>query len=168
MFGKPSSPTKGSDAATPRNATTTLCPLIKKLLRIRLIEGKSKKSKILDNHAYELIIDGLSYKGTTDKFGILEQDVAETAQSATLNFDDISIDLILEKEFPTEKTIRGIQARLNNLGYNCGDVDGKAGKATKASIRAFQKDHPPLDPNSTPSGASDPKTQNKLASEHGC
>jgi hypothetical protein len=36
-------------------------------------------------------------------------------------------------------TMEGIQARLNNLGYNCGPVDGRLGKSTVQQIRRFQK-----------------------------
>jgi peptidoglycan hydrolase-like protein with peptidoglycan-binding domain len=35
----------------------------------------------------------------------------------------------------------GIQARLNNLGYEAGLVDGNAGDATAAAIRRFEKDN---------------------------
>ena len=38
-------------------------------------------------------------------------------------------------------SVRALQERLNELGYNCGDVDGKFGKKTDEAVRKFQKDH---------------------------
>lgn len=39
-----------------------------------------------------------------------------------------------------KETNKAIQSRLNELGYNCGEVDGSIGPKTKAAIKAFQKD----------------------------
>lgn len=37
-------------------------------------------------------------------------------------------------------TVRWIQARLNELGYDAGPVDGKPGPATRRAIEAYQQD----------------------------
>jgi peptidoglycan hydrolase-like protein with peptidoglycan-binding domain len=34
-----------------------------------------------------------------------------------------------------------VQARLNNLGYDCGKVDAVIGKKTKTAIHAFKKNN---------------------------
>jgi hypothetical protein len=60
-------------------------------------------------------------------------------------------------------TAAGIQARLNNLGYDSGEVDGVIGPRTKSAIRAFQKDE-----SLTVDGIAGPHTQAKLQSVHGC
>jgi N-acetylmuramoyl-L-alanine amidase len=57
--------------------------------------------------------------------------------------------------------LSGVQARLNNLGYDCGRVDGVSGPRTQAAIRTFQKDHG-LEVNGIPG----PKTQAALKGEH--
>jgi hypothetical protein len=159
---KPSSPTKGSSAKTPCNSAVTPCPLDqKRTLRIRLMEGKSK---ILSNHAYELTIGGTTCSGVTDGSGFMEQEIAEGIQSATLKFDELIIDLMIHKDFFPVTATRGIQARLNNLGYEPGKVDGELGKHTKAAIKAFQRDNTGL----TEDGIAGPQTQHKLVLEHGC
>ncbi len=38
-------------------------------------------------------------------------------------------------------TIEGLQDRLNNLGYSCGDEYGNIGESTKEAIREFQNEH---------------------------
>lgn len=58
----------------------------------------------------------------------------------------------------------GVQARLNNLGYDSGPVDGIQGPITRTAIKAFQRDHPPL----AVDGVCGPKTRAVLLSEHGC
>ena len=37
--------------------------------------------------------------------------------------------------------IKAVQQALNEAGYNCGTVDGLAGRKTKEAIKAFEKDH---------------------------
>lgn len=39
-----------------------------------------------------------------------------------------------------KESIKAIQSKLNELGYNCGEVDGSIGPKTRAAIKAFQKD----------------------------
>ncbi len=41
----------------------------------------------------------------------------------------------------SKTTIKEVQKRLNNLGYDCGKADGIIGKKTKAAIKAFEKDN---------------------------
>ena len=60
------------------------------------------------------------------------------------------------------ETPSGIQARLNNLGFDCGEVDGIIGKRTKAAIEEFQG-WAGLDVD----GVAGPVTQSKLKSVHG-
>jgi LysM repeat protein len=60
-------------------------------------------------------------------------------------------------------TISGIQARLNNLGFNCGPADGKSGPRTRAAIKLFQSEHG-IDADGEPNGA----TQSKLSEVYGC
>jgi N-acetylmuramoyl-L-alanine amidase len=109
--------------------------------------------------------------GSTAKNGLIEQVVPAQLTQATL---DVSF------QRPGGQCIRrcwilklghlddiaeptGIQARLNNLGFDCGTVDGIIGPRTESAIRHFQKWaglH--ID------GIAGPKTQAKLKSVHGC
>ncbi|HEY1219478.1 MAG TPA: peptidoglycan-binding domain-containing protein [Bryobacteraceae bacterium] len=60
------------------------------------------------------------------------------------------------------ESVTGVQARLNNLGYYCGQVDGIAGQLTRAAVREFQADH-----NLSATGKINEETRNALSGEHG-
>jgi len=55
-------------------------------------------------------------------------------------------------------SVRDVQVKLNQLGYNVGAPDGQLGRATVAGIRAFQRDR-----RLTISGQLDQATMNELA-----
>lgn len=59
----------------------------------------------------------------------------------------------------------GVQARLRNLGFDCGDVDGDLGPDTTAALKRFQSKVMKQD---SPSGEADANTCGKLREEHGC
>jgi His-Xaa-Ser repeat protein HxsA len=45
------------------------------------------------------------------------------------------------KSSVSAKTIKKVQKALNELEYDCGEVDGKCGKKTKSALKKFQKDN---------------------------
>lgn len=60
-------------------------------------------------------------------------------------------------------TVSGVQARLNNLGYDAGLVDGVTGPRTRGAVALFQREHGLF-----VDGIAGPRTQAKLAEIHGC
>ena len=58
-------------------------------------------------------------------------------------------------------TVAGLQARLNNLGFNAGPVDGIMGRKTRAATRKFQSLHKLM-----VDGICGPQTQQKLTEIH--
>lgn len=95
--------------------------------------------------AYRLKIGKRTYEGRTDAEGRVEVFVAPSARVGLLKLDvDIpgyeskpEWRLRIGTLYPLE-TIKGIQQRLNNLGYDCGEEDGDFGDRTKRALRAFQ------------------------------
>jgi Putative peptidoglycan binding domain/LysM domain len=95
------------------------------------------------NEAYELEIDGKKSSGNTDDQGMVKFRIPPNAQSGTLTIGaelrKRTYSLNLGSLNPIADTT-GIQARLNNLGYWCGDVTGELNDATVAALKAFQSD----------------------------
>jgi hypothetical protein len=122
----------------------------------------------LANAPYELIVEGSRYEGTTDGDGKLEQPLPMDAEVGTLRVGGQLWPLKIGHLNPLEDTpdegVSGIQARLRNLGYDPGPVDHVLGPRTRAAIRAFQRDNPPLEVD----GICGPKTRAKLIERHGC
>jgi hypothetical protein len=58
--------------------------------------------------------------------------------------------------------IRGVQQRLNNLGFRCGEPDGSLNDPTRAAIRSYQRSH-----GLEVSGEVDAATTDSLRRNHG-
>lgn len=96
---------------------------------------------------YTLTVDGRPpVEGVTDGSGLLEQPVPVDAKSAELRFQSgtdpksgfLTWVLQLGSLDPFDK-VSGVQARLNNLGFFCGKVDGIVGPRTEKALRSFQE-----------------------------
>lgn len=92
------------------------------------------------NQNYRLVVDGKTLEGTTDSEGILEAYIPAEAQEGELVIgeDDYTILISFGTMGPIEEIV-GIQKRLNNLGYDCGEPDGELNDATRAALRKFQQ-----------------------------
>jgi hypothetical protein len=125
----------------------------------------------LANKPYVLIIDAERIRGRTSAIGLVSTHVPLHSASAILQVwmndedagnPDLGRDFVLSIGGldPVLETT-GVQARLNNLGYPCGPVDGVHGDATAAAVREFQVD------NGLPAtGELDGATRSKLEELH--
>ena len=134
------------------------------ILRVRLqfFDGEPRADE-----SYRLIVDGGTvHTGVTDTEGTIECPIPPNAHKAKLSFDSDSemdnysfalgyIDPITE--------ICGVQSRLNNLGYDCGSIDGALGPQTKKELKDFQTKH-----RLSITGQADEETQERLKDEYGC
>jgi hypothetical protein len=71
-----------------------------------------------------------------------------------------------EPEDPSDRTriiVKGVQARLNNMGFHCGRVDGVIGPRTRAAIARFQREKMGRD---EPTGKLDGETRKRLKDKH--
>jgi N-acetylmuramoyl-L-alanine amidase len=101
----------------------------------------------IGNKRYKLEVGGESFEDTTGGDGLVEQMVSASATEGKLTIwlDDEKTRAIM---WPLEignldphEEISGVQARLNNLGFNSGPVDGINGKLTKAAVKDFNAKH---------------------------
>ena len=141
-------------------------------LKLRLVL-EDMYEKPMDNAECELNIDGQMLKLRTDGTGKIELDIQPETQTTTLTIKDprtprsgVAIPIRIGHMDPVDKE-SGQHARLNNLGYFAGPVDGKTEKENHAlflsAVEEFQCDHAlGVD------GKCGPATQAKLKQVHGC
>jgi hypothetical protein len=129
-----------------------------------------EKGKPYSGNKYKLTIGYKTYEGTTGSDGLIEQKVEADEEQGELTVWWSGDSQILTCSWtlnighldPVEEAT-GVQARLNNLGFDCGAVDGIVGPETEAAVRAFQEEH-----SLKVDGIPGPKTQAKLKAVHGC
>jgi len=107
------------------------------------------------------------FSGKTDGDGKIQILVRPNAKRGKLCFD---VDGDKPEEYDLEigalvpiSEIEGVQERLNNLGFDCGDVDGIFDTETEQALRVFQAAY-----DLSPTGAIDDETLAKLEEIHGC
>ncbi|MEO8380912.1 MAG: peptidoglycan-binding protein [Acidobacteriota bacterium] len=103
---------------------------------------KDSDGTALAGKAFQLTVGGKSFAGTVAADGVLEQAVPIDVTSGSLKVWITDAEL---EEWQLKigwmdpiSTITGVQARLNNLGFDCGDADGVLDDATTWAIKAFQ------------------------------
>jgi hypothetical protein len=137
---------------------------------------KDDDSKPYANLPYTLTVPGEPQPRTdnTDANGMVEQMIPVTATSVDLVVPSVglgwklligALDPVHDEDGTTTAIIKGVQGRLQNLGYKCGSIDGLLGPKTRAALQEFQRDVLKLE---EPSGEPDLDTRNALKQEHGC
>jgi N-acetylmuramoyl-L-alanine amidase len=134
--------------------------------RVRLTL-QDEAGRPLASASYRLAVGRTSFEGTTSPAGVLEHDVDADATEASLHLGPVVRRLAIGHLNPVRQTddggVSGVQARLANLGYGPGRVDGALGPRTAAAIRAFQEAH-----GLEPTGTIDEALLDRLESSHGC
>jgi hypothetical protein len=106
------------------------------MLKICLLNnGQPRK-----NLSWKANIDGNWQEGNTDSDGNLEIKLEPGCESGLLRLEDGTEYQLQLRELDPVDTVSGVQGRLNNLGYDCGPVDGKQNEPTTEAIKAFQGD----------------------------
>jgi putative peptidoglycan binding protein len=134
-----------------------------KMLRVVLLDSDGNPRKSLP---YRVNVKGGRAKtGTTGSDGVVQVSILPNAREA---------ELVVESDLGVERyelhlgtidpatTLSGMQARLNNIGYYCGEVDGLLGPKTAGALARFQKVQ-----NLAVSGEVDDDTRNALVKQHG-
>jgi len=89
---------------------------------------------------YELTVDGRIYQGQTDKSGTLEEYLPPDVREGELVIGEDRARLVIRFGYldPIDE-ISGMQKRLNNLGFDCGDNFGEINSQTADALRTFQR-----------------------------
>jgi hypothetical protein len=116
-----------------------------------------------------LLVEDQLFQLTSDAKGKIEKEIPLDAKQGTLvirgdqtPFRDEIIPIKIGDLDPVDQ-ITGQVARLNNLGYFAGELDGSDADAFESAVEEFQCDH-----GLTIDGDCGPKTQAKLKEVHGC
>jgi N-acetylmuramoyl-L-alanine amidase len=142
--------------------------ILKKYLRIEMSDPEKNR---LSERPYELRVgrgngEPLVLEGVLDRNGQLHEEIPVDAKQGTLKVGlenrTVELDLLIDYLDPVSE-ISGIQARLKNLAFDCGPVDGVLGPKTRAALRCFQEAE-----GLSVTGEPDEPTGNALCKEHGC
>lgn len=103
---------------------------------------KDAAGEALSGKKYELAVAGTTVSGKLPADGVVEQAVPVDATEGTLTvwMDETATqvwDLKIGFMDPAGE-VSGVQARLNNLGFDCGEPDGVLDDDVKSAVRAFQ------------------------------
>lgn len=109
-------------------------------IRLRFGDGRPRP-----NTKFILVVEGTTTNGTSDGDGFIRQTIPCNARQGTLTIPstdpeepDETFTLQLGELAPHDD-IKGIQARLCNLGVTDIEVDGQLSPKTKAAIEALQR-----------------------------
>lgn len=107
-------------------------------LRLRLLDD----GKPITNTRYRIKAGDKTINGTTNAKGELMELIEPSITEATLKvFGRADAFKLLIGYLEPVDTTSGIQARLENLGFPAGGVDGDWGRATRESMQEFQAKH---------------------------
>ena len=114
---------------------------------------------------YVISFDGGERSGTTDDGGVLREGLPEAIEEATLSVAGQTLTLLLDTLDPLEDEsgVEAAQARLQNLGYELGNVDGDLAEKTRGALETFQADQ-----GIGVTGVLDGPTRERLTLAHGC
>jgi hypothetical protein len=140
-------------------------PGAQRFLRIVVedLDGKKLASK-----PYELEIEGVVVKGVTGADGLIQKPIPVDAENGSLTVGHYTWALSIAHLNPltdvSDNGVSGIQARLRNMGYDPGPIDGIMGPLTESAITEFQADNPPLKVD----GICGAHTRARLVEAYGC
>jgi N-acetylmuramoyl-L-alanine amidase len=126
-----------------------------------MIVLRDARNQPIANTSYKLNIGGKIIDDKTDGEGLLEQEIPPNADQAVLAIEGQEFLLKIGYLDPVD-TLTGWRARLNNLGYKAGKVDGEENEELQSAIEEFQ-----CDQGLKVDGIVGPKTQAKLEEIHG-
>ncbi len=135
---------------------------VSEVFQIRFLDLAEKPRA---NLQYVLVIEKKTFSGKTDGQGELRHSIPPNAKNGRLilgkGADREEIELRLGDLDPTS-AITGAQARLTNLGLDCGPVDGILGPKTRKAIKRFQRAN-----RLEQTGELDDATMQELETKHG-
>lgn len=120
----------------------------------------------LGGQPFILAVGGVTIQSTTLPDGTIETRIPPNATSGILTVgtgaDLVQLKLKLGALSPVASN-KGVQQRLQNLGFDCGPIDGIVGPRTRGAVRGFQEKS-----GVAADGVIGPGTRALLKEKHGC
>jgi hypothetical protein len=140
-------------------------------LRLRVVI-KNESAEAVANADYTLVVESEVERKKTDGAGALEKSIPRGAQQGQLLLknDQFAIDLnvpVAIGHLDPVDTVTGQIGRLNNLGYDAGDVQEPVDAAAKEQFRSAVEEFQCNEALAV-DGKCGPQTQAKLKQVHGC
>ena len=106
------------------------------LFRLEVLEEGIPKA----NMKYTLTVNGVDLIGVTDGEGVLQQYLPPNTRHGELLMEDLTIIRLAFGDLNPSNEIVGVQNRLNNLGFSCGEggASGELDDGTRNALRLFQ------------------------------
>ena len=134
-------------------------PVVELRAYLRDLDGTA-----IANQDYVIRFEGCEEKGKTSDKGLLKHRVPASIDEAEVEIAALGLKLRLGcGRIDPVDTITGFQARLNNLGFGAGPVDGELGPRTRDAIQRFQ-----TSAGIEETGEMDDQTGQKLIQAYGC
>lgn len=131
---------------------------------------KGYDDKPLANKKFKLKFDKTELSGSTDDQGKVKHEMPPDARSVELSVvlddkdpDNTAVWQLKIGDLDPLDEVTGMEARLNNLGYDAGNSHNAEDRQFKSAVEEFQCDH-----KLKVDGICGPKTQSKLKEVHGC
>jgi len=131
----------------------------KTILKIKVQDDKG--DPIADT-PWKMTLGEETFEGTSGGDGLVEQEVPTAMGEGILEIDTHKFPLRIGHLDPIDE-VEGVQKRLHNIGYDCGNIDGVVGCKMAQSLKLFQKDNALKE-----SGKIDQASKDKLKELYGC
>jgi len=132
-----------------------------KVSRHLVLYLKNENDEPIAQQSYILDLGNKIYSEKSGDDGKIEHYIPINSETVKLKINDEEYELIVAALDPVT-TVTGVQARLVNMGFDAGAVDGVYGPRTKAAVIAFQAKM-----GLTEDGIVGKKTQDNLIEQHG-
>lgn len=106
------------------------------LFRLQIFDIEEPRA----NQQYTFEVDGKMYEGQTDSRGVLEHTIPAGSKKGNIIIgpDEYSIEVNFGYLDPINE-IAGVQKRLSNMGYDCGELTNELDEKTQSQLKLFQK-----------------------------
>ena len=104
-------------------------------IKIKLFDSGGKPFK---NMPYKLETKDKTYEGNSDDEGLIEHKIPNNVSEGTLIFGEEKVKILFDA-FADIEDLKGVQQRLNNLGFDCGTPDGEMSSETIEALQMFQE-----------------------------